>query len=85
MSDTTETMKTPPQATETEDMRRNKVLETEANVFAVCLLIPKEFIKRDLANGLDLTDDTQFKKLCNKYQVTPAMMTLRLSLLKLKS
>jgi Zn-dependent peptidase ImmA (M78 family) len=52
--------------------------EKEANMFAAELLVPKEFIKKDLDNfGLDIL------KLTELYQVSEQMMWIRLSSLGL--
>lgn len=62
--------------------------EYEANVFAVCLLIPKDEIIKDLETmTFDLGDEKgkDLKKLCAKYGVTQAAMTFRLSILKSNS
>ena len=61
-----------------------KWMEEEANVFAMCLLIPEKAIKQDLANGVDLGNGEAMKMLCKKYDVTLTTMTMRISLLNLK-
>lgn len=63
---------------------QKKELESEANLFAILLLIPEKFIREDLANGIDLTDDKAIKELCKKYDVSLVTMTKRISLLNLK-
>jgi len=63
----------------TEQQRQN----LEANVFATCLLIPEESIRKDL-NNLDMSSDKEYKALCNKYQVPLGVMAFRISLLKRK-
>ena len=55
------------------DRREGK--EMEANVFACALLMPPEWIARDLvdlerAGGIDLEDDKVWKELATKYQVS---------------
>lgn len=62
----------------------DKDMEMEANIFAVCLLIPADLLRKELERKpLDLGDDKRFKDLCKLFDVTPAMMTLRMSLMKL--
>ena len=62
----------------------DKDIETEAHIFAVCLLIPGDMLREELRKKpLDLGDDKRFKELCKLFDVTPAMMTLRMSLMKL--
>jgi len=55
-------------------------IEAEANLFAIMLLIPEEFIMRDLEGikAIDYEDDTQISKLAEKYQVSKQLMTIRL-------
>jgi Zn-dependent peptidase ImmA (M78 family) len=58
-------------------------VEKEASAFAVCILIPKEMLLADLReNKLDLADDREWNKLLKKYQVTSAMMVLRMNLMR---
>jgi Zn-dependent peptidase ImmA (M78 family) len=61
------------------------IIDTEANYFAMCLLMPESFLRRDIEEmgGLDLTKDGPIRKLAQKYQVSIAMMTLRLAQLGL--
>ena len=56
-------------------------LEREANRFAAELLMPKEFLQRDLTEfGLhDLHDDEAVKQLAKKYEVSVQAMTTRLT------
>jgi Zn-dependent peptidase ImmA (M78 family) len=58
-------------------------LEKEANRFAAELLMPKEFLRRDLTEiGLhDLHDDDAVKQLAKKYEVSVQAMTTRLTTL----
>lgn len=64
----------------------DKVEEHEANYFAMCLLMPEQFLRKDLAemDGIDLTEDQPIRKLAQRYGVSVALMTLRLSQLGLK-
>lgn len=53
--------------------------EIEANEFAMCLLMPENFLRRDIGDApLDLIDDKRIKELAKRYQVSPQLMTLRL-------
>lgn len=58
------------------------IQETEANYFAMCILIPEEWLRRDLAemfpNGIDLMQD-DVDKLAKRYQVSVQLMTFRLT------
>lgn len=57
--------------------------EKEANLFAAELLMPVQFIGRDLAEvgALDLEDDTVVGKLAEEYRVSVQAMTFRLAYL----
>jgi Zn-dependent peptidase ImmA (M78 family) len=62
-------------------------METESNVFAMELLMPSEWLLKDLENngGIDIEDDIAVKKLADKYRVSVQVMTLRIGqLMKLK-
>ncbi len=59
-------------------------IEKEANIFAVCLLIPRDMILKDLQKPIDLTSDDWINMVCKKYQVTPAMVAFRLAILNHK-
>ena len=55
--------------------------EREANYFAMCLLMPEKFVREEIAKmggSIDLADDKQIRILANKFQVSIAMMTVRL-------
>ena len=54
--------------------------EKEANYFARCLLMPREFVLADLKaqGGVDLCEDSQVKKLAVKYGVSVSLMALRI-------
>lgn len=55
-------------------------LEREANYFAACLLMPSEFIERDLVDEeyVDLLDDDFLCKLARKYRVSTQALIIRL-------
>lgn len=55
-------------------------MEVEANYFARCLLLPRQFVLADLKadGGVDLCEDYQVKKLAKKYGVSIALMALRI-------
>lgn len=59
---------------------KNKKLEEEANMFAMLLLMPKEMIKMDLENGIDLTDNKSLTDLAKKYDVPLTAMAVRVAL-----
>ena len=53
--------------------------EIEANAFAASLLMPEEFLRRDLSNiVLDLESPHQVQHLARRYQVSTQAMTFRL-------
>jgi Zn-dependent peptidase ImmA (M78 family) len=54
--------------------------EYEANVFAVCLLIPRDELIKDLENTSDEKSE-DLKRLCKKYGVSTTAMAFRLSIL----
>ena len=55
-------------------------IEAEANAFAMELLMPTEFLRRDLKQmgGIDLADDRQVEKLAKKYRVSVSLMAIRI-------
>lgn len=55
-------------------------MEAEANYFAMCLLMPYEFMKKDLEElgEIDVCDDPKIRKLAKKYQVTEQLMMIRI-------
>ncbi len=55
-------------------------MEREANYFARCLLMPRDFVLADLklAGGMDICDDDAVKVLAKKYGVSISMMALRI-------
>ena len=57
--------------------------EQEANFFAASLLMPREFIKRDLEGEeyVDLLDDNFLHGLSRKYGVSPQALAIRLKTL----
>lgn len=63
---------------------RDRDVEREANIFAFCILMPREMILKDLEQPIDLGSDDWVKMMCKKYHVTPTALMFRLRLLKLK-
>jgi Zn-dependent peptidase ImmA (M78 family) len=57
--------------------------EREANYFAMELLMPEEFLRKDVTdmypNGLDLESTDAVKRLAEKYEVSEQIMTIRLT------
>ena len=43
------------------------IIEQEANYFAMCLLMPEQFVRVDITamGGIDLTEDRQIRDLAN--------------------
>ena len=60
-------------------MRKDKILEDEASLFAMLLLMPKQHIENDLANGLDLGSDEDMKRLAKKYGVPLTALAYRIA------
>lgn len=53
--------------------------EIEANHFAAALLMPAEFLKKDLlGRDFDASDDDQIQDLAARYKVSAQAMTIRL-------
>lgn len=53
-------------------------MEAEANAFAMELLMPEEWLRKDIAGGFDIEDDAKLKKLAKKYGVSMQVMALRI-------
>jgi Zn-dependent peptidase ImmA (M78 family) len=53
------------------------MMEDEANAFAIALLMPEEWIRRD-AKGIDLLDTSAVEKLAKLYQVSVPLMSYRI-------
>lgn len=56
--------------------------DREANYFAMCLLMPEQFVRKEVAamgGRFDMADDNQLKILAKRFEVGVGMMTLRLS------
>lgn len=58
--------------------------ESEANQFAMCLLMPEEFVRAEVAKmgGISLTNDRKIKALADKFKVPASSMALRLEQLR---
>lgn len=52
-------------------------MEAEANLFAIELLMPADWVRRD-AKGIDLLDDAAVAKLAKRYGVTSSLMAARI-------
>ena len=62
-------------------MTQQEEQEEEANYFARCLLVPREFLLRDIAamgGQIDISDDDALKSLAKKYGVSLGVMAMRL-------
>lgn len=55
-------------------------IEVEANSFAMELLMPEAWLRRDVKalGGIDLEDEKEIRKLADRYRVGEQIMTLRL-------
>jgi Zn-dependent peptidase ImmA (M78 family) len=58
----------------------SEVEEREANYFAMCLLMPEEWLRADLEKigGIDIEDEAAIKKLAARYKVSTTLMVLRI-------
>lgn len=54
--------------------------EREANYFAMCLLVPEEFLRTEVKKmgGIDLCDDYALEKLAKKFKVSRTVMAVRI-------
>ncbi|HEY1171015.1 MAG TPA: ImmA/IrrE family metallo-endopeptidase [Verrucomicrobiae bacterium] len=55
--------------------------DDEANLFAMCLLMPEEMVKEEIAKlgVFDVNDDRKMKKLAKIFEVSETMMALRIA------
>lgn len=60
--------------------KERRAMDAEANAFAMELLMPEKFLRRDVATlgGIDIEDDEKVTRLARKYKVSVQVMTLRL-------
>lgn len=58
--------------------------DLEANYFAMCLLMPEDFVRREVKamGGFDIEDQKSLAQLARKFQVSVPLMMLRLGQLK---
>lgn len=59
-------------------MARIPEVEKEANIFAMLLLMPSQFIKEDMKSGIDLGSDTALDELAKKYDVPKIAIAARI-------
>jgi Zn-dependent peptidase ImmA (M78 family) len=54
--------------------------EEEANAFAVELLMPESFVRREIQRigGIDIDDEKTIKTLAKKFGVSPSLMAMRI-------
>jgi len=58
--------------------------EREANIFALCLLMPRDqFLKEWEKNKIDLADDEPLRNMADKFGVSMTAIMARASMLKL--
>ena len=62
-------------------MVANGVIDHEANRFAIELLMPRDWVLRDMAalGPIDAIDDRRIVELAKRYGVSTQMMTLRIA------
>lgn len=66
-------------------MAYNSLMEKEANLFAMELLMPEKFLREDIGpDGVDVFDDATINQLARKYKVPASVMTARLVQLHLE-
>lgn len=55
-------------------------MDSEATIFAIELLMPEEFLRRDITKlgGIDIADDVAVGRLANRYRVPSSAMAIRL-------
>lgn len=55
-------------------------MDAEANYFAMCLLMPEDALRKELAKmgRFDMFDDKAIKKLSDKFRVPTAALLIRL-------
>jgi Zn-dependent peptidase ImmA (M78 family) len=55
----------------------------EANAFAMALLMPADWLRREVAEmgGFDPTDETAARKMAQRYGVSPIMLAFRIGML----
>lgn len=61
-------------------------MDQEATAFAMELLMPEEFLRRDLVREkIDICDDRAIEKLAQRYKVPKSVMAIRIGQLTLKA
>jgi len=55
-------------------------MDAEANAFAMELLMPANFVRREVKKmgGIDIENEKKLKRLADKFRVSTAMMAIRL-------
>lgn len=60
-------------------MNKDQRMEAAANAFAFELLMPEEWLRRDIGpGGVDIEDEKRVAALAKKYRVSVSVMTLRI-------
>lgn len=61
-------------------MTELEAIEAEANAFAMELLMPTDFLLRDIKQmgGIDIADDAGITKLAKKYRVAVSLVAVRI-------
>jgi Zn-dependent peptidase ImmA (M78 family) len=55
------------------------VMEREANLFAMELLMPTAFMMEDLKDGIDIEDSKEIARLAKRYKVSEQLMSMRIA------
>lgn len=64
----------------TSDREAEQEADQEANQFAMALLMPEEWVRKEVRKigPIDLCDDQKLKALANKFQVPLTLMAIRI-------
>ena len=73
-------------ADKAEQLKAAEVIEQEANYFAMCLLMPEDFVIAEMKKigHFDIEDEIAIAKLAKKFRVSIPIMTIRLGQLMKK-
>ena len=61
--------------------REVSIIDREANYFAMCLLMPEQFVHAEVKKmgGFDVEDGSKIERLARKFKVSVPLMTIRLA------
>jgi Zn-dependent peptidase ImmA (M78 family) len=60
-------------------MTQAETEDAEANLFAMELLMPEQFVRKEVSKikGFDILEDNHMKQLANKFKVPTSIMAIR--------